>query len=74
METEKKVTDKLRDAIMDYVYDLDDDNGKDLTALALIEATITDVEDVIASLEKERDRYRAWWSDDRKIINAIKGS
>lgn len=73
METEKKVTDKLRDAIMDYVYS-NGDSGEDLKALALVEVAITDVEDIIASLEEERDRYHRWWSEDRKIINAIKGS
>lgn len=70
--TEKKVTDRLREIIMDFING--DYECEPLTQVSHIESAICDVEDIIKDLERERDRYRAWWSDDRKIINAIKGS
>ena len=70
--TEKKVTDRLREIIMDFING--DYECEPLTQVSHIESTICDVEDAIKSLEEERDRYHRWYTEDHKIVNAIKGS
>ena len=70
MEEERKVTDLLRDSIMEYVNGVGD--GDDLKKLSEIETLIEEIETIIEDTEKKKDVYQKWYYEEKRLTDAIK--
>lgn len=67
---EPSVFDRIRDAVMDYVYG--DSGPEDLQRLHDIEFIIREAESDMHNLEEDRDRYMKWWREAYVKLDAYK--